>query len=364
MPYLQEPEVGRRIPYARSDHTISIPRPLHDARLGVESACRQCHRDQSTEALQARITQWYGALKPLPAPVGATLAADTAAPSAAADRILAANSSHAVAEVVGLTDLLRRHASPDAPEFSRATIERLRQRASSPDPEIRSLAFATLHLARGADPKVRRFLADRLRALGADDGGIRDRWAWILSVRGDSYLNGGDYRNAVTAYERAHEVKPAPSTLRGLGVAYTRLGEYDQAAAYLRQSRDLDPHRAAVWVELGLALMQAGDVEGATAAFRGAVAISPWDPVGYANLGMVLLRHGEAQSSVEALEKAVALEPSLADAHFVLANAYATLGQLRRAADALERGLEFDPRNAAARQMLDEVGRRAAASPP
>ena len=46
MPYLQEPEIGRTLRYARADHTVAIPRPGFDDSLGVGSACRSCHGDK------------------------------------------------------------------------------------------------------------------------------------------------------------------------------------------------------------------------------------------------------------------------------------------------------------------------------
>jgi tetratricopeptide (TPR) repeat protein len=359
MPYLQQPDVGRQIPYRRSDHTISIPRPLHDARLGVENACQQCHRNQTPDRLQSQVTKWYGDLKPHPEPVTATLAAGSITePRVAAGRILAARGTHPLAELVGLTDILKRYASPDAPEFDDETIEHLKRRAASIDPKIQATALATLHLARGADSEVRRFLSDQLRALGPREDGVRRRWAWILSVRGDSYLNAGEARSAITAYERANEITPDQSAiLRQLGLASMMAGAFDQAIEHLRRSLERNPDQAQVIVELGVALMQKNDFDGATTVFRSAITVNPRDPLGYANLGVALLRQGDLRSSIEALAKAVSLDPSLADANFMLANAYAALGRRKEAVTALELSLEFAPRDAAARRMLDELRR-------
>ncbi len=357
MPYLQQPDVGRQIPYARSDHTISIPRPLFDTGQGHDTACRQCHRDQAAELLQSQVTKWYGELKPHPEPVRAALAADSKAePQSAARRILTTRGKHPLAEFLGLTYVLQRSAA-EGPELDHAMIERLEQHARSADPEVQSLALATLHLTRGDDPTVRRFLSERLRVLGPRDGPVRDRWAWILKSRGTSYLNAGD-RRAIQAYERADEVRPDdPSMVKWLGLAYLRLGEYDRAIDHLRRSLERAPGEAQV--ELGIALMQRGDIEGATAAFRGAAAANPWDSNAWGNLGVALLRRGDVQSSIDALEKAVSMDPGVADANFMLANAYARLGRLKQAEDALERGLEFAPRDTEARRMLDEIRRAA-----
>jgi tetratricopeptide (TPR) repeat protein len=359
MPYLQHPNVGERIRYARSDHTISIPRPAFDQRLGIESACRQCHRERAVSELQARVVEWFGELKPHPPAVAALLAArDTSDAAVAARTILAAAERHPLAEVAGLAHVLERYASPDMAAldgFAREPLERL---AASPDRDVQALALATLHLARGADPRVRRFLARQLRELGPRDAPVRRRWVWVLRVRGNAYLAGGDLARALAAYGRAEEIAPHdPAIQRSLGVTYTRLRDFPRAVEHLRQGLTAAPDDAQALVGLGFALMQQGDVDGAIAAHGRAVAVSPWDPAGYANLGVAHLRRGELQPAIAALERAVELDPRLATAHFTLAEAYARTQRPDDAAAALERGLEFDPGNALARRMLESLRR-------
>jgi Flp pilus assembly protein TadD len=357
MPYLQESSVGHEIPYARSDHTIPIPRPAFDTRLGVENACQQCHGNRTTRQLDAQVTAWYGELKPHPAAVAALLATDSMSDGATATRtILSATDHHTMAEIAGLGQVMRRYSGPEPATLDGETIDRLEHAARSTDQDIKALALATLHLAGGDDPKVRRFLAGELRTLGPDDSPIRDRWVWILRVRGDAALASGDYQRALAEYGKAQELKPGdPVVWRDLGVGYTRLRDYSKAIEQFRRSLASRPRQPQVLVELGFALMQQGALDSASAAYRQAIAINPWEPAAYANLGVVELRAGDIASAVEALQKAVDLDPGLANAQFALASAYAQLGERTKAAAAVERGLEFDPGNAAARRMLDAL---------
>src|SRR5919197_5284874 len=64
MPYVQPPELGDNIRYARSDHTIPIPRPGEDDAARAVSGCAACHRDRGANELAAQASAWYGALKP------------------------------------------------------------------------------------------------------------------------------------------------------------------------------------------------------------------------------------------------------------------------------------------------------------
>ncbi|MCZ6784076.1 MAG: hypothetical protein O7G30_12290, partial [Proteobacteria bacterium] len=66
MPFFQQRHIGTQVRYARSDHTIAIPRPQFDAEQGLEGACAQCHADRSVEALSAAVETWWGELKPHP----------------------------------------------------------------------------------------------------------------------------------------------------------------------------------------------------------------------------------------------------------------------------------------------------------
>jgi tetratricopeptide (TPR) repeat protein len=357
MPYLQQPSFGRQVRYARSDHTIPIPRPSYDTRLGLENACQQCHRDRTAQRLEAQVTTWYGALKPQPAAVARLLAADSVTDRLTAARLLLAGTDdHPILAFAGLAQFVMRHLDADLPVLESEIVDRLTALTRSRDLDVQALALAALHFARGTDPTVRRLLVRELRAQGDRDRAIRDRWALALKVRADAYLARRDYERALATYRKVQELKPLdPAVFRDLGVADTRMGDYRDATAQFRRSLELRPDQSQALVDLGFALMQQGDLEGAMAAHRQAIAASPWDPAGYANLGVAYLKGGAVRPAVEVLEKAVKLDPGLADAYFTLASAYAQSGQVKNAAAALERGLEFDPRNATARRMREAL---------
>jgi tetratricopeptide (TPR) repeat protein len=264
-----------------------------------------------------------------------------------------------MAEVAGLVRLVQRYAAPDQPGLEGETTARLEQFARNPDPDVQALALGLLHLSRGSDPTVRRFLTRELRDLGTNESLVRDRWAWILKARGDAYLKAGDYLSAIQTYQKGTEVKPRdPSGFRNLGVGYTRLRDYDHAVEYLKRSLEIDRRQPQALIDLGFALMQRGDLGAADSAYRRAIEISPYEPAAYANLGVINLRRRELSAAIEALEKAVALDPSLADASFFLANAYAAQNRFADALRAVKQGLEFDPRNPQAQRLLEDLERR------
>ncbi len=359
MPYLQEAEIGHVLRYARSDHTIPIPRPAFDAALGIESACRQCHADQPAAALDGRVREWWGELKPrAPAVAALVSAGEIGDRSAAARLLLDPDARHPAAQFAALGEFLERYLTPDMPALERDVVDRLERLAAGGDGDVRSLALASLHLARGNDRAVRGVLGRQLGSLGAAADAVRKRWVVALGFVADGYRSHGEPSRAIVAYRKALEIRPADArVLLNLGLAYADAGDFGSAAAAYRSSLEADPHQPLGHVNWGIALAAQGDTAGAVAEFRRALDVDPSEPLAHFNLGAVALARGRPVDAVAFLRQAAALDRSLAPAHFALARAYLLLADWRLAGDALRRGLEFDPGNAAARQALDQLAR-------
>jgi len=360
MPYLQEPLIGPALRYARSDHTIAIPRPVLDSAEGIVNACSQCHRDRSVSALQAQMDRWYGPEKPRPAIVTALLKADSVSDvDVEAGLVLQDAGPFTFAQFDGLAHFFNRYVSPDMPALAPGTVARLEALANSTDLDVQALALAALHLGRGNDPAVRRFLDRAVRGLGSRDRAVRDRWVWALDFRGDAFLSRQRFDAALVCYRKAREVEPGNQTvLRNIGVGFANAGTYDSAAAYLRAALAVDPGQALVWDNLAFVQSRQGDAGGAIDSYSRAIAIDPTEPASFLSLGNAYQRAGEARSARDAYGKALDLDPGLAAAYFGRAQASLTLGDTASAVADLGRGLVFDAGNAGARAALARFGGR------
>jgi tetratricopeptide (TPR) repeat protein len=364
MPYLQQPETGHAIRYARADHSIAIPRPAFDASQGITSACKSCHADRDDAALDAQVRTWYGTLAPHDPAVAAVSRAEQAKNrSEAARLLLASDSRHTSAVFAGLARFVERWLSPDMPELEPEVTDRLRSLARYDDMDVRATALAALHFARGGEPSTRRRLADALGALGPNDAPVRARWATVLGFLADSLLAGGNASAAVATYRKAVEITPwAPRLYLNLGLAQVQAGDLAGAVASYGRSLTLDPRQPLVLVNLGIALESSGDASQAESAYRRAAAMDPNEPLAHFNLGNVYLKRGNAAAAIPEYERAASLDPSLARAHFYLADAYARTGALRRALDEVRRGLEFEPGNAEAQAVAARLEQAVAAT--
>jgi len=359
MPYLQHPEVGDGIPFARSDHTIAIPRPLFDGDLGITDACAQCHTDRSALELQGQARAWWGELRPH-RPLVAGIAGEFRARNAeeAVALLLHPEERDPLTQFQALSRLLEGYLRADvavAPDV----LDRLRALAGSSDLDVRSLALASLHWTEGDDPTVRRGLVDALEATagsGADDEALRGRWLLALGYLGDRARDAGEFDEGRAAYRKALEIRPGdPRVLHSLGQLYNREGAFQQGATALRQSLAADGEQPLAWVNLGVALAGMGQPGEARQAYDEAIRLNPHEALAHFNLGNVHQRAERLDEAADAYARAVAADPGLGAAHFELARTYI---RLERFADALphaRRAVELLRDRPAARQMLADL---------
>lgn len=356
MPYLQEPETvdpttGRApIRYARSDHSIAIPRPRADSALGVATACASCHANRSIRQLDDQVHAWWGGLKPVAWQVAMQSAPwipDTTNPP-----------RHAAAVFAGLARFVEGIAAPDSVALTRDVRRRLGALSRSTDVDIRALALASLHLAAGNDPSMRRDLARAAAREGPHDFALRSRWAVALGYMGDRYAEGGNFALARVAYERALEVQPDNARLlESLGNAERSAGDYPAAIRSYERALGHDPAAVLTMVNLGIALGEAGDTARAIEVLRRAATIDPWEPLAPFNLGNIHLSRGELDQADSLYLRTLALDPGIAVAHFRLARVWILARKYPEALRELRRGLAFDSTDAAARETAGELAK-------
>lgn len=365
MPYLQEPEIGTALRYARSDHTIPIPRPAFDSTLGVVSACKGCHTDRAVAALQQQTTAWYGALKPHPQAVDALVrAASVANERDAAELLLVPEEKHAAALVAGLANFAERFLEPEMPSLSGTARQKLEALGTHADIDVRALALASLHYAAGNVPAVRRVLAERLQHAGDDEWPLRRRWSVVLGYFADQLRARSNPAAAITVYRKAREIDPTSArTLLNLGLAQNESGDPAAALQSYRESLTMDPLQPLAYINMGIAFEAQNNLGAATDAYRAALKLNEREPLAYFNLGNVFVKGDDLGQALDMYRRAAALDPSIATAHFMVAQLLAQRGQFADALRSVEHGLEFDHANADAIVLRGQL-RRAAASPP
>jgi len=131
---------------------------------------------------------------------------------------------------------------------------------------------------------------------------------------GSELLDNGLDRAAVTAFERAAQANPGPSTLYRLGTLLARSGEPARARAAFENALAIKPDLAEANNDLGALLAQGGDIDAAIARFRAALTAIPEYPDALNNLGYALLLTGREPEARALYEKALALQPDFPEA--------------------------------------------------
>lgn len=305
-PYLQHQMLGKKLRFARSDHTIPIPRPEFDARIGIENACSQCHKDHSVQWAQAKTEEWYGELKPHKDIVRALGEKDRwTSRQQAARALLDSMEVHPIAQATALVHFAKNHLRPDMPTLESDIIQKLQRYARQPDLDLKALALMSLHLAQGEQAEVHDFLEDELQKLGEFEVAVRKRWAIAVDFLGYLYSQQGDYLMAITAHRKALEIDPnEPTALVNLGLAYGNSGDLDKAIIAFERALTADPNYTMALKNLHIAYLQQGKIEQAIAALRTAVERKPVDPEAHVLLSQALLRNNNRFEALAVLQAA------------------------------------------------------------
>ncbi|NNM32004.1 MAG: ammonia-forming cytochrome c nitrite reductase subunit c552, partial [Gemmatimonadetes bacterium] len=355
MPYLQHPEVGDEIPFGRSDHTIPVPRPRHDQRMGLVSACRTCHEERSEISLQASVEEMWGLLKPHDPIVSGLLAVTPGLGTEQAGRLLLhPQLERSMAQFQALARFLSDWTSPNdtLPVDTRTLLTSL---AASEDIDVRSLAWATLHWTGDESAAGRATL---------EPAAVRRRWGMILSYLGDEAGSRGDVPSAEAGYRKALEVLPEdPGVLRSLGLLYNQTGDFGRAIDAFTRALEGDPDQPLTYVNLGVAFAGSGDAAGALRSYQSALRIDPNEPLAHFNIGNVHLRAGAWNQAIQAYGQALAYEPGLGLGHFNLAVALIRAERYQEALPHARMAREFLPGDGRPEQMVADLEQVLGGSP-
>jgi len=132
-----------------------------------------------------------------------------------------------------------------------------------------------------------------------------------------------------------------------LGVAYQRLGDYENALRYFEEAARANPKDFSHWDKYGRAAWQLGRYGEAETAYCKAIELLPRMGSAYTRLGGVLLAEGKPEEAVGVLLQALQFDDQQGPAHALLAELYAHTGHPELAADhvklAEEAGFAVDP---------------------
>ena len=253
MPFLQHQGVGQHFTFARSDHSIPIPRPAFDEQLGIENACQKCHGDKDLAWQEAKIYEWYGNIKPHNGVVaGLVRSRDNPDPEFTQDLLLAPEANHPMAQMRGLATFVRRFVRPGRSFSNTETIAKLQAFARHENLDLKALGLMALHVGYSDRPEVRGFLDQQRAGFGTNRLATEARWAIAAEALGSALAQNNDLSSAITCLQQSLEIQPRNvAAMSNLALAYLHSGNVAEAIATLRKAIVASPMTANLYFQLG-----------------------------------------------------------------------------------------------------------------
>jgi tetratricopeptide (TPR) repeat protein len=153
----------------------------------------------------------------------------------------------------------------------------------------------------------------------------KDAFAWYYL--GIAYSNLERYDEAAKAWRQYLQLDPKSAGVwGGLGGSYFHLERYDEAAKAYRESLRLDPRNALFWYGLGGSYCYLKRYDEAAKAYRESLRLDPRNALFWGDLGAAYYCLKRYDKAIEAYRESLRLDPENADIWYDLGLAYADSG--------------------------------------
>ncbi len=173
---------------------------------------------------------------------------------------------------------------------------------------------------------------------------------------GVAYSKLGKFEQAVDLFLRVLATNPDNvSSLQNLAVAYFQLNQYDAAIEHAKKAAALDPQNLLVHKLLLDAYLRTNNAEEAQAVVAKIEALSPNDPVLSINKAMVALQSKQFDEAIKQAEAALASGQETAFTYNILGRAQAGANDYDKAMASLKKAIELSPELLSARLGLADL---------
>jgi Flp pilus assembly protein TadD len=185
--------------------------------------------------------------------------------------------------------------------------------------------------------------------------------AVALTRYADALAAEGKIEEAVRNYQSAVLIKPMPSTMNNLGLAFGQLGRREEAIAQYTGALQLEPDNIMVHFNLASALVGEGKKEEAEKQFAEVLRLSPNPLRTLMDFARILADQGRLTEAAAKLREAVRLYPTNAAANLELGVDLMVSGQTDEALGFFSAALKLEPdlveKNLSAAKAYTENGR-------
>jgi len=180
---------------------------------------------------------------------------------------------------------------------------------------IEPAEFLTL-LAQAAARRGSEVQMDAFLLAGKKHGMHRARFH---QIRGDCFLQSGNYEEAIIEYDRAiYDNGRSTLAYAGRGMAYYAKGDLSEAEQAFLDALVLDPDIDALYNNLGAIYMMKKEYKKAEDHFRKSLKINPLQAEAYYNLGLIAQAFGRNEEAINMYSDALKVNPGFTQARIAL----------------------------------------------
>ncbi|MFZ0959847.1 MAG: tetratricopeptide repeat protein [Terriglobia bacterium] len=210
--------------------------------------------------------------------------------------------------------------------------------------------LGTLYLKQGKTDEARQHL---LRALE-----LRPEYPDALNNLGLLAAQAGEALEAIRYFQEAIRQRPDYAlALFNLGNVYRRQQRFDEAKQALERAVALTPDDPEINYGIGMLYAQLNDPDEALKYWQKALKLRPEYPEALNNLGVLYMRQGRTAQAQEEFQKAIKVAADFDQPYLNLARLYMMQGEKTRAREILREWLSRHPDHAAAKSLLEQMGR-------
>ncbi|MGD0572956.1 MAG: tetratricopeptide repeat protein [Sedimentisphaerales bacterium] len=136
---------------------------------------------------------------------------------------------------------------------------------------------------------------------------------------GVAYSKLGRYQEAIESYKQTIRIKPNLADAHyNLSIAYSELGRYQDAIDACKQAISFEPNFTWAYSNLGRAYGNLGRWQEAIESYKQAIRLKPDNAEAYYNLGIAYFERDSYQEAIESYKQAIRVRPNYAEAHLHL----------------------------------------------
>ena len=159
---------------------------------------------------------------------------------------------------------------------------------------------------------------EKALAIDGDNPFLAEAVARLYFEVGSSFLNQGEYAQAIESFERSLELKETPESYVNLGLSHEGLGNISSAREALKAAIEIDDEFEIAYLELGKVLAELGDLNGAIDTYSKVIILNPQNTTALVNLGNLYILRKDFGKAEEYLNRALILNPGLEEAKELL----------------------------------------------